>query len=88
MFDKIGWIRSNIWLIHRFVLCLQKKDGAEEISKLNWVRHTKQGVYFVKSPTKINDLTLANENTSCMSYDVSFEPSTGEIDFNFQLQTS
>lgn len=42
----------------------------------------------MKSPPKIHDLTLANENTSCMSYDVSFEPSTGEIDFNFQLQTS
>lgn len=32
---------------------------------------------------KIYDLIFVNENIFCMSYDVSFELSMGEIDFNF-----
>lgn len=66
----------------------QNQDVAERTSKLNWVRHTKQGVYFMKTPTQIQDETLADDNVPDIRYAVSFEPNSGEIDFNFQLRTS
>lgn len=66
----------------------QNQDVAERTSKLNWVRHTKQGVYFMQTPTQIQDKTLADDNVPAIRYAVSFEPNSGEIDFNFQLRTS
>ncbi|KAL9975281.1 hypothetical protein ACROYT_G012431 [Oculina patagonica] len=64
------------------------QELTEETSKLKWVRHTKQGVYFMQSPAQIQDATLAKDNVPGIRYAVSFEPKTGEIDFNFQLPTS
>ena len=66
----------------------QNQGVADWTSKLNWVRHTKQGVYFMQSPTKIQDETLVKNNVPDIRYAVSFEPNSGEIDFNFQLRTS
>jgi len=66
----------------------QNQELAEGTSKLNWVRHTKQGVYFMQLPTQIQDETLVKDNVPDIRYAVSFEPNSGEIDFNFQLRTS
>ena len=56
--------------------------------KLHWVRHTKQGVYFIQSPPRIEDEALINENIPRVRYCVGFEPASGEIDFYFQLCAS
>lgn len=56
--------------------------------KLRWVRHTKQGVYFIQSPPRIEDEALINENIPRVRYCVGFEPASGEIDFDFQLCAS
>jgi len=66
----------------------QKQEPAEERSKLQWVRHTKQGVYFMQSPPRIQDEALVKNTVPRVRYSVNFEPSTGEIDFDFQLHTS
>ena len=42
----------------------------------------------MKTPTQIQDETLADDNVPDIRYAVSFEPNSGEIDFNFQLRTS
>lgn len=56
--------------------------------KLRWVRHTKQGVYFIQLPPRIEDEALINENIPRVRYCVGFEPASGEIDFDFQLCAS
>lgn len=57
-------------------------------SKFEWVRHTKQGVYFMQSPPRIEDEALLKDNVPHVRYSVNFEPTTGEVDFDFQLHTS
>ena len=42
----------------------------------------------MQSPTQIKDETLAKDNAPDIRYAVSFEPNSGEIDFNFHLRTS
>ena len=49
-----------------------------------WVRHTKQGVYFMRSPLNIDNPSLARSPR--LKYSVVFKPSLGEIDFDFQIQ--
>lgn len=66
----------------------QKQELADEGSKLHWVRHTKQGVYFMKSPPYIRDETVLKDKVPRVKYSVNFEPTTGEMDFDFQLDTS
>lgn len=41
----------------------------------------------MQSPTQIQDETLAKDNVPDVGYAVSFEPNSGEIDFNFYLRT-
>ncbi|XP_073232579.1 protein arginine N-methyltransferase 7-like [Porites lutea] len=65
----------------------QEVNGKSQ-PKLHWVRHTKQGVYFIQSPPRIEDEALIKENIPRVRYSVSFEPATGEIDFDFQLCAS
>ena len=39
----------------------------------------------MQSPTRIQDEALVKDNVPGIKYAVNFEPSAGEIDFNFQL---
>lgn len=42
----------------------------------------------MQSPPQIQDEILVKNTVPDIRYAVSFEPNSGEIDFNFQLRTS
>lgn len=81
-----------LWMDFNLAEKLSVTTGLQQTEKLNgkewklpWVRHTKQGVYFMKSSPRIQEESLLKNNTPSVRYSVNFEPTTGEIDFDFQL---
>ena len=42
----------------------------------------------MQSPPRIEDDALLKDNVPHVRYSVNFEPTTGEVDFDFQLHTS
>ncbi|XP_029200545.2 protein arginine N-methyltransferase 7-like isoform X1 [Acropora millepora] len=66
----------------------QREELGGKRRRLPWVRHTKQGVYFMRSPPRIPDESLLKDNSPTIRYSVHFEPTTGEMEFDFHLRTS
>lgn len=78
----------NVSFSLSFLFFQNQEVNGKSQPKLHWVRHTKQGVYFIQSPPRIEDEPVIKENIPRVRYSVGFEPATGEIDFDFQLCAS